>query len=152
VGKSQRLCRGSFNSQVIVTVDVTRQANDKQQPVPMPEQIEENLGEIPERVPADPGYLSEENVESVAGGFMKPFIPRDPSKRSDPPEPTPRGRVPHDMSLVHRMLRKLKTKEGKATDSRRKERVEPVFGQIKQVRGIRAFLLRGLEKVKGEWK
>ena len=50
------------------------------------------------------------------------------------------------------MLRKLRTKAGKATYSRRKESVGPVFGQIKEVRGIRAFLLRGLEKVKGEWK
>lgn len=140
------------DSQVIVTADVTQQTNDKQQLVPMLEQVEENLGEIPDRVLADPGYFSEENVESVVRGFVEPFIPRDRSKHSDAPEPTPRGRIPQDLSLVDRMLRKLKTKAGKATYSKRKESVEPVFGQIKQVRGIRAFLLRGLEKVKGEWK
>lgn len=139
------------DSQVIVTADVTQQANDKQQLVPMLEQIEENLGEIPDRVLADPGYFSEENVEYVVCGFMEPFIPRDRSKHTDAPEPSPRGRIPQDMSLVDRMLRKLKTKAGKATYSKRKESVEPVFGQIKQARGIRAFLLRGLEKVKDEW-
>jgi len=138
-------------SQVIVAADVTQQANDKQQLVPMLQQIEENLGEIPDRVLADPGYFSEENVESVVRGFMGPFIPRDRSKHTDAPEPSPRGRIPQDMSLVDRMLRKLKTKAGKATYSKRKESVEPVFGQIKQARGIRAFLLRGLEKVRGEW-
>jgi transposase len=139
------------DSQVIVTADVTQQANDKQQLVPMLEQIEENLGEIPDRVLADPGYFSEENVEYAVCGFMEPFIPRDRSKHTDAPEPSPRGRIPQDMSLVDRMLRKLKTKAGKATYSKRKESVEPVFGQIKQARGIRAFLLRGLENVKGEW-
>lgn len=139
------------DSQVIVAADVTRQANDKQQLVPMLEQIEENLGEIPDRVLADPGYFSEENVESVVCGFMEPFVPRDRTKHSDPPEPSPRGRIPHDMSVVDRMLRKLKTKAGKAIYSKRKETIEPVFGQIKEARGIRSFLLRGLEHVKGEW-
>ncbi|SRR5208283_2475846 len=140
------------DSQVIVTADVTQQANDKQQLLPMLEQIEENLGEIPDRVLADPGYFSEKNVESVGRSFTEPFIPRDRSKHSDAPEPSPHGRIPRDMSLADRMLRKLKTKTGKAIYSKRKESVEPVFGQIKQVRGIRAFLLRGLQKVKGEWK
>jgi transposase len=139
------------DSQVIVAADVTQQANDKQQLVPMLEQIEENLGEIPDRVLADPGYFSEENAQSVVRGFMEPFIPRERSKHTDAAEPSPRGRIPQDMSLVDRMLRKLKTKAGKAIYSKRKESVEPVFGQIKQARGIRGFLLRGLEKVKGEW-
>ena len=139
------------HSQVIVAADVTQQANDKQQLLPMLEQIEENLGEIPDRVLADPGYFSEENVESVVLGFMEPFIPRDRTKHTEAPGPSPRGRIPQDMSLVDRMLRKLRTKSGKATYSKRKESIEPVFGQIKQARGIRAFLLRGLEKVKGEW-
>jgi transposase len=139
-------------SQVIVTADVTQQTNDKQQLVPMLEQIEENLGEIPDRLLADSGYFSEENVESAVRGFVEPFILRNRSKHSDAPEPSPRGRIPQDMSLVDRMLRKLKTKAGRAIYSKRKESIEPVFGQIKQVRGIRAFLLRGLEKVLGEWK
>lgn len=50
-----------------------------------------------------------------------------------------------------RMRAKLATPEGKATYSRRKETAEPVFGQIKQGRGLRRFLLRGLTKVKAEW-
>jgi Transposase DDE domain len=56
------------DSQVIVTADVTQQANDKQQLVPMLEQIEENLGEIPDRVLADPGYFTKRmwNMSSVA--------------------------------------------------------------------------------------
>jgi transposase len=138
-------------SQVIVAADVTQQANDKQQLVPMMEQIEDNLGEIPDRVLADAGYFSEENVESLTDNFMEPFIPRDRVKHSDPPQIAPRGRIPENTSVVDRMLRKLKTKAGKETYLKRKESVEPVFGQIKEARGIRAFLLRGLEKVKAEW-
>jgi len=140
------------DSQVIVSADVTQEANDKEQLLPMLEQIEENLGEIPDRALADPGYYSEDNVESVVKGFMEPFIPRDRTKHSDPPEPAPRGRIPNNLSVADRALRKLKTKEGRKTYSKRKGSVEPVFGQIKENRGIRAFLLRGLDGAKGEWK
>jgi hypothetical protein len=49
------------------------------------------------------------------------------------------------------MQRRLATKDGRAAYARRKATVEPVFGQIKQARGIRSFLLRGLAKVRGEW-
>jgi hypothetical protein len=139
------------SSQVIVAADVTQQANDKQQLVPMVEQIEDNLGEIPDRVLADAGYFVEEKVEYLADNFIEPFIPRDRIKHSDPPQQPPRGRIPKDTSLVDRMLRKLRTKAGKKTYLKRKETVEPVFGQIKEARGIRAFLLRGLEKAKAEW-
>jgi hypothetical protein len=49
------------------------------------------------------------------------------------------------------MKRKLQTQVGRRIYPRRKAIVEPVFGQIKQVRGFRQFLLRGLEKVQMEW-
>ena len=49
------------------------------------------------------------------------------------------------------MRRKLRTKRGRQRYALRMETVEPVFGQIKQCRGFRQFLLRGLEKVNGEW-
>ena len=61
-------------------------------------------------------------------------------------------RIANDMSAVDRMCRKLKTKAGKKTYSRRKESVEAVFGQIKQARGVRQYLLRGIEKVRAEWR
>src|SRR5208337_456700 len=117
------------DSQVIVSADVTQQANDKQQLVPMLEQIEENLGEIPDRVLADAGYFTEEAVESVANGFTEPFIPRERKTHSDPQEPAPRGRIPDNASVVDKALRKLKTKAGQQIYSKRKETIEPVFGQ-----------------------
>ncbi len=50
-----------------------------------------------------------------------------------------------------RMAAKVRTPEGRALYARRKVIVEPVFGQIKEVRGFRRFLLRGLQKIRGEW-
>ena len=58
---------------------------------------------------------------------------------------------PAGLSLVERMRRKLRTKAGKKVYARRKAIVEPVFGQIKQARGIRQFLMRGWERARGEW-
>lgn len=51
-----------------------------------------------------------------------------------------------------RMAAKVRTPDGKAFYARRKVIVEPVFGQIKEDRGFRRFLLRGLEKIRGEWR
>ena len=49
------------------------------------------------------------------------------------------------------MRRKLRTPAGRAIYARRKAIVEPVFGQIKETRGFRRFLLRGFAKVEAEW-
>src|SRR4030042_507307 len=83
---------------------------------------------------------------------MQPFSPRERTKQGAPPQPAPRGRIPDNASVVDRALRKLKTKVGQQIYSKRKETIEAVFGQIKEARGIRAFLLRSLDKVKAEWK
>ena len=64
----------------------------------------------------------------------------------------PRGRIPEGMSTTDRMRRKLRTKKGRKCYGLRKELSEPVFGQIKQARGFRQFLLRGEDKVRAEWK
>ena len=53
---------------------------------------------------------------------------------------------------MEKMKQKLKTETGQAVYEMRKAIVEPVFGQIKAARSIRAFLLRGLDKVQAEWK
>ena len=50
------------------------------------------------------------------------------------------------------MSAKVRTPEGQALYTRRKVIVEPVFGQIKEVRGFRRFLLRGLDNIRGEWR
>ena len=63
----------------------------------------------------------------------------------------PGGRISSDLSPRDGMHRKLQTKRGRHRYALRMQTVEPVFGQIKQGRGFRQFLLRGLEKVSGEW-
>ena len=65
--------------------------------------------------------------------------------------PQVRGRIPNDMTPKDRMRRKLATKKGQEIYSKRKSTVEPVFGQIKQARGFRQFILRGINRVRGEW-
>ena len=59
--------------------------------------------------------------------------------------------MPNDADAKSRMARKLRSKKGSRIYARRKAIVEPVNGQIKECRGLRRFLLRGLEKVNGEW-
>ena len=61
-----------------------------------------------------------------------------------------RGGPPY-LSPRDRMRRKLQTRRGRQRYALRMQTVETVFGQIKQGRGFRQFLLRGLEKVNGEW-
>lgn len=139
------------DSQIIVAADVVQAANDKEQLIPMYEQVEENTGEVPDTVVADNGFFSQANVEYTAKNHSEPLIAPERIKHGDKPEPAPKGRIPKDMGVLDRMRRKLKTKCGKKTYSKRMESVEPVFGQIKEARGIRSFLLRGLEKVKAEW-
>ncbi|MDQ7785968.1 MAG: transposase, partial [Desulfomonilaceae bacterium] len=82
---------------------------------------------------------------------MEPLIAPERTKHGDTPQPAPKGRIPKGLSVLDRMRRKLRTKHGKKVYSKRKESVEPVFGQIKEARGIRSFLMRGLAKVQAEW-
>ena len=62
-----------------------------------------------------------------------------------------RGPLPRDADAKTRMARKLRSRKGSRIYAQRKAIVEPVNGQIKEGRGLRRFLLRGLEKVDGEW-
>lgn len=137
--------------QLVVGHEVTQAANDKQQVVPLIEAIEEQSGQKPEEVLADSGYCSEENLKYLGTRRMEGFVATEKQKHTERTEPCPRGPLPKNASRVERMKRKLKTKAGAVIYARRKCIVEPVFGQIKQARGFRQFLLRGLEKVRGEW-
>jgi transposase len=139
-------------SQIIVATNVTQQTNDKQQVEPMVEAIKENIGGgTPKKLSADTGYFSETNIEYLEGEEIDSYVATGRDKHGDPPEPSPRGRIPTDLTKKERMARKLRTKKGRETYSKRKAIVEPVFGQIKDVRGFRRFSLRGLGNVMSEW-
>jgi transposase len=137
--------------QLIVGQRVTQAANDKQQMVPLVEAIEEQSGQKPEGVLADNGYCSDENLKYLARRRMEGFVATGKQKHGERRKACQRGPLPRESSQVERMERKLGTKVGAAVYATRKFIVEPVFGQIKQARGFRQFLLCGIEKVRGEW-
>jgi len=138
-------------SQVIVAADITQETNDKKQAAPMLEQVLANAGVAPKNTLMDSGYFSEENIGKLDKLNTDVFMPPDRKEHGKKTPAAPHGRIPGTLSVADRMRRKLQTKAGRAIYAKRKEIVEPVFGQIKQARGFRQFLLRGKEKVKGEW-
>ena len=140
--------------QLIVGQAVTQQTNDKQQLVPMIAIIDEQSGVTPTQLLADAGYCSDANLAAIADTTIDAYISTRKQKhgeRPGRPGPCPRGPLPKSATRVDRMSRKLHTKAGAAVYAARKAIVEPVIGQIKQARGFRQFLLRGIEKVQGEW-
>lgn len=137
--------------QVIVAADVTRQTNDSRQAEPMLKQVESNVGAVPSKASMDAGYFSEDNVEALKKMAVEAFIPPERRKHGEVAPPAPRGRIPKGLSAKELARRKLSTIRGRTIYAKRKTIVEPVFGQIKQARGFRQFLLRGITKVKGEW-
>ena len=137
--------------QVIVTTRATNQALDKQQAVPMVGEAIANLGTVPKEVSADAGYYSAKAVDGLCILGVDPFVAPEKTRHGARPEAAPRGRITKGLSARDRMRRKLRTKRGRQRYALRMGTVEPVFGQIKQGRGFRQFLLRGLEKVQGEW-
>ncbi len=140
-------------TQIIVAADVTQAGVDKEQLKPMLEEVKENTEEYPKEISADAGYYSEENVKYAQGKEIETYIAPERIEHGEwKKRKSVRGRIPKGLSIKEMMRRKLRTKKGKDTYSKRKETVEPVFGQIKQVRGFRQFLLRGLEKVRAEWR
>jgi transposase len=136
--------------QLVVGHAVTQEVNDKRQLAPMIETVTAEAGTRPDEVLADNGYCSEANLEYVRDRGIDAYIATDRLKH-DAPLPSLRGRIPKGATLTDRMRRKLRTKVGAAAYRRRKAIVEPVFGHIKHGRGFRQFLLRGVEKVRGEW-
>jgi len=141
---------------LIVGQLVTQAANDKEQLQPMVEAIEQQAGQRPEAILADSGYCSEANLTYLESA-EKPerqivaYVSTGRQKHGQDRQPCKRGPLPAGVTRVDRMTRKLQTQAGKAVYAARKCVVEPVFGQIKQARGFRQFVLRGIQKVRGEW-
>jgi transposase len=148
----------AYNAQVavddlhlIVGQAVTPACNDKQQLVPMIATITHQSGDVPAVLLADAGYCSDANVVAISATPIEAYISTRKQSHGERPGPCPRGPLPATATPTDRMTRKVQTKAGAAVYAARKAIVEPVFGQIKQARGFRQFLLRGLEKVQGEW-
>jgi transposase len=148
-------------AQIIVAQDVTQSAVDCGQLVPMVDAVEKNLGRKPEQASADSGYCSEANLEALESrhvdGYVATGRAKDATKdeiaieaidacaATNSPQPT------KPPTRVEAMRAKIKAGGHSSPYRLRKQLPEPVFGQIKQARGFREFLMRGLEKVQAEW-
>jgi transposase len=144
-------------AQIILAADVTNQANDKRQAIPMVDQAGTNLEAAGVEQPIgaaviDSGYYSEANTTGLEARGIDPYIATERLKHNEEIPPVPRGRIPEDLTAKQRMARKLRTKKGKTTYAKRKGIIEPIFGQLKQVLGFRQFSLRGLASMRGEWR
>jgi transposase len=138
-------------SQVIVAAAITQETNDKKQLLPMIAQIEKNLKQKPEKVSADTGYFSEANVTDASVKDVDLYVATGRDKHGDVVE-TSSDPLSADSSPKAAMREKLRTAAGRAVYKMRKAIVEPVFGQIKEVRGFRRFSLRGQQNVRHEWR
>jgi hypothetical protein len=137
--------------QLIVGQAVTQAANDKKQLLPMVATVEKQAGQKPSQVLADSGYTSDASLQGMEKAKVDAYLAVARDKHHQRTERCPRGPLPKGATRTDRMRRKLQTQVGRAIYAARKAIVEPVFGQIKQARGFRQFLLRGLTKVQGEW-
>lgn len=145
--------------QVIVAEDVTQQANDRQQLHPMLEQVEANRQAVGvnEKIGvalADAGYSSDDNFTKTPAGDAELLVAtqKDWKQRKAMQDlPPPQGPSPPGLSATELMERKLLTERGRRLYKLRGQTVEPVFGQIKDVRGFDRFMRRGFDACRSEW-
>jgi transposase len=132
-------------AQIIVAHELTPNMSDQGQLVPLLDGIEKNLGCKPKEASADAGYCSEANLQALADRAVKAYVATGRAKHPVAAKRDPAG------PLTTAMRRKLKRAGYRSRYRLRKQIVEPVFGQIKQARGFRQLLLRGIEKARAEW-
>lgn len=131
-------------TQVILAADVTQEVTDHHQLVPMVEQVRAMTEANPACITADAGYWSTEQLsDPLLTGIQLLIAP----ERSNP-----KGKRPRVSVLAVAMRDRLKQAANRKLYTMRQGSVEPVFGQIKQVRGFRQFLLRSWQQVRSEWQ
>jgi hypothetical protein len=135
--------------QVIVAHALQTNAADVGALLPLVDQIRANLGRKPREVSGDTGYASEANLAAMAERKIRAYLAPGRSKHSQDHAAGARAfkRSPRMTAMADRLKR-----AGRRSRYRlRKQVVEPVFGQIKQARGLRQLLLRRLDNARGEW-
>jgi hypothetical protein len=138
-------------AQIIVAEAVTNQPPDAGNLEPMLAATICNCGQAPARMSADSGYWTPEAPAGAEAVGTSVYIATERRKHWDADQQVTAGAPPIGAGARERMRHKLRTEEGRAIYSRRKVIVEPVFGQIKEARGFRRFLRRGLAAVGAEW-
>ncbi len=141
--------------QIVVAAELTRQATDVHELRPMVEAANRNLRRLGQEpigvLLADAGYYSDANVRALAGTGPELLIASRSDRNRREAGPAPRGRIPAELSPRERMRRKLTTKRGRRLYEQRRWMIEPVFGDIKENRGIRRFQRRGFAACSSEW-
>jgi len=135
-------------AQIIVAALVTQAPNDVQQLVPMAAAIVQNVGQLAATTSADAGFFSARNVDDPALAGTQLLVPPDRQKHGTQPASEP---LAEGATAAQRMRHKLSNPDARELYKQRKAIVEPVFGQIKEARGLRRFLLRGLRAVRAEF-
>ena len=143
--------------QVVVAAEVTDEQNDMGQLHPMIEATKTSLAEAgiedrPEKLLADAGYCSEENLAALGDDDPDTYIATRNLKKNQTPRTGRRGPLKKDVTEVEKMDRKVSNKTGRALYRKRQHLIEPVFGQIKDGRHIRGVMRRGKAAAASEWK
>src|SRR5271166_2749342 len=130
-------------AQVIVAHGLDANGSDQHQLTPMVDAVEANMGRKPDEVSADAGYCSDANLAAMEERALDAYIAPGRAKHA--------GEGQGGSARIAAMREKIKA-GGHVTPCRlRKQLPEPVLGRIKQARGFRQFLMRGLDKVAHEW-
>ena len=135
---------------LIVGQRVTQNAADNDSLIPLVEEAERQTGRKAEKVLADAGFFSLRNVEELEARGLDLYLPDSNLARE-----LNTGKRCAGMRLSRRqrrMRQKLRSPAGQALYRRRKALVEPVWGSLKEQRGMRRFRLRGLRKVAIEFQ
>jgi transposase len=133
----------------IVAQRVTQNVNDNQSLTPMVEQVEQRCGAPPVAALADSGFFSIDNLQQMEQRNIDAYIPDSNMAQALNLGTRCRTRARHP---AHRRMRaRLRSPAGQAAYARRKAVVEPVFGVLKQQRGMRQFRTRGLNNAANEF-
>jgi transposase len=132
-------------AQIIVAHSLVASTSDQDQLVVLIDGIKANLGRRPKEASADAGYCSEANLAALRKRRIAAYIATGRAKHPGQDKRNLTGRLTKAMRL------KLRRAGRRSRYRLRKQIVEPVFGQVKEARGFRQFLLRGIDKVKAEW-
>jgi len=135
--------------QVIVAQTLSTNPADYAALIPLVDQAKANLGRKLREVSGDTGFATEANLEALAERRIDAYLPPGRSKHDQ--DHAGGARILKAKPRMAAMAAKLRRAGRRSRYRLRKQVVEPVFGQIKQARGFRQFLLRGVDKVRGEW-
>lgn len=147
-------------SQLVMGTKISQCGSDRRELAEVIATIPDNVGN-PNIVLADNGYANGKDVKKLEDEGKDVYVSvhkeeshwkckyefRPQDKVSSSPESRPR-----ELPWIKEMRKKMKSEKGRQIYGKRKTTVEPVFGIIKHALGFKQFLLRGVEKVSGEWQ